>query len=173
MWGCLDLLLTLEADDMRMIRGWVDGSFAVHPNMKSHTGAIMSLGKGTQYAPSKWQKMNTQSSTEAELVAVDDVMAQVMWTRYFLEGQGHEVKENIIYQDNQSAMLLQKKGRKTIGRRTRHISIRYFFVTDQIKLNEVSIEYCPTKEMTEDFMTKPLQGSPFKNFRAEILNLQV
>jgi hypothetical protein len=156
-----------------MIRRWVDGSFAIHPDMKSHTGAVMSIGKGTQYASSKRQKLNTRSSTEAKLVAVDNVMEQVMWTRYFLEAQGYEVEENIIYQDNQSTMLLEKNGRKSIGKRTQHISIRYFFVTDQIKLNEVSVEYCPTKEMTGDFMTKPLQGSPFKNFRAEILNLQV
>jgi hypothetical protein len=100
-------------------------------------------------------------------------MAQVMWTRYFLEEQGYGVTENIIYQDNQSAMLLEKtNGRKSIGKRTRHICIRYFFVTDRIKSNEVSIEYCPTKEMTSDFMTKPLQGSPFRDFRAEIMNLQ-
>ena len=78
----------------------------------------MSIGKGTQYASSKRQKLNTQSSTEAELVAVDDVMAQVMWTRYFLEGQGYEVEENIIYQDNQSAMLLENNGRESIGNRT-------------------------------------------------------
>jgi hypothetical protein len=108
----------MEADDIRMIRWWVDGSFAVHPDMKSHTGAVMSICKGTQYASSKRQKLNTRSSTEAELVAVDDVMAQVMWTRYFLEAQGYEVKENIIYQDNQSTMLLEKNGRKSIGKRS-------------------------------------------------------
>jgi hypothetical protein len=99
-------------------------------------------------------------------------MAQVMWTRYFLEEQGYGVVENIIYQDNQSAMLLEKNGRNSIGKRTRHICIRYFFVTDGIKSKEVSIEYCPTKEMTGDFMTKPLQGSPIRDFRAKIINLQ-
>jgi hypothetical protein len=115
--GSVELPLTLEADDMRMVQWWVDGSFAVHPDMKSHTGAVMSIGKGAQYAASKRQKLNTRSSTEAELVAVDDVMAQVMcWTRYFLKGQGYDVEENIIYQDNQSTMLLEKNGRKSIGK---------------------------------------------------------
>jgi hypothetical protein len=47
--GCPDLPLTLDADDMCMIRWWVDGSFAVHPDMKSHTGAVMPIGKGTLY----------------------------------------------------------------------------------------------------------------------------
>jgi ribosomal protein S24E len=76
--------------------------------MKSHTGATMSLGKGSVYSTSVRQKLNTKSSTEAELVGVDDVMPQIIWTRYFLEAQGYGVRESKIYQDNQSAMLVEK-----------------------------------------------------------------
>jgi hypothetical protein len=46
--------------------------------MGSHTGAIMSLGKGAVYAKSTRQKLNTRSSTEAELVRIDDAMPQVL-----------------------------------------------------------------------------------------------
>jgi hypothetical protein len=132
----------------------------------------MSLGKGSVYSASTRQKLNTKSSTEAELVGVDDVMPQVLWTRYFLEAQGYEVRDNKIYQDNQSTMLLAKNGRASSGKRTRHINIRYFFVADRVKSGEVSIDYCPTGEMLGDFFTKPLQGVAFKKFRAKILNLQ-
>jgi len=34
------------------------------------------------------QKLNTKSSTEAELVAIDNLMAQVLWTLHFLAVQG-------------------------------------------------------------------------------------
>ena len=80
----------MEATNLHVVKWWVDASFGVHPDMKSHTGATMSLGKGSiyRYARSTRQKLNTKSSTEAELVGVDDVMPQVMWTRYFLEAQG-------------------------------------------------------------------------------------
>jgi len=44
----------------------------------------MSLGKGAMYTASCKQKLNTKSSTEAKLVAIDDTMAQVLWTRNFL-----------------------------------------------------------------------------------------
>ena len=37
--------LTLEADNMQIIKWWIDASFAVHSNMKSHTGGAMTLGK--------------------------------------------------------------------------------------------------------------------------------
>ena len=102
--GSIDKILTLEGDAMHLVKWWVDGSFAVHHDMKSHTGATMSLGKESVYSTSVRQKLNTKSSTEDELVGVDDVMPQVIWTRYFLEAQGYGVRESKIYQDNQSAM---------------------------------------------------------------------
>jgi hypothetical protein len=161
----------LEADDMHVVKWWVDASFAVHPDMKGHTGVTMSLGKGSAYARSTRQKLNTKSSTEAELVGVDNLMPQILWTKYFLEAQGYEVRDSKIYQDNQSTMLLAKNGRGSSSKRTRHINIRYFFVTDRVKSNEVRIEYCPTGEMDADFLTKPLQGSAFRKFRNRIMNV--
>ena len=139
--------------------------------MKSHTGGTLSLGKGTIYSTSKKQKLNTKSSTESELVGIDDIMPQILWTRYFLSAQGFEVKDNLIYQDNQSCMKLAINGRASSGKRTRHINIRYFFITDRIKSNEVNIKYCPTEMLLADFYTKPLQGSLFKIFRNMILNI--
>jgi hypothetical protein len=167
-----NLALTLEADNTHIIKWWVDASFAVHKDMKSHTGGTLSLGKGSLYSTSTRQKLNTKSSTEAELVGVDDVMPLILWTRYFLDAQGYGVVENKVFQDNQSAMLLEKNGRRSSSRRTRHINIRYFFVTDRIQSKELTVEYCPTEEMLADFFTKPLQGSSFRRFRAAVLNLK-
>jgi hypothetical protein len=169
--GCIDLLLTLEADNVRVIKWWVDASYAVHPDMKGHTGGTMSMGKGSVYSASKTQRLNTKSSTEAELVGVDDVSAQILWTQYFLEGQGYKVQDNTLYHDNQSAMLLKNSGRASSSKRTQHINVRYFFVTDRIKSNELSVEYCPTGEMVADYFTKPLQGSAFCKLRDIIMNV--
>lgn len=130
------------------------------------------MGKGSIYSKSTRQRLNTKSSTEAELVGVDDLMPQVLWTKYFLEAQGFAVKDSKVYQDNQSTMLLAKNGKSSSGKRTRHINIRYYFVSDRVKSKKVSIEYCPTRDMTGDFFTKPLQGSQFKKFRNGIMNVQ-
>jgi hypothetical protein len=171
--GTIDLVLTLEADDLHLLKWWVDASYAVHPDMKSHTGAtLVSLGKSSVYSASRRQKLNTKSSTEAELVGVDDVMDQVLWTKYFLEAQGYEVRDNTVYQDNQSTMLLEKNGRGSSSKRTRHINVRYFFVTDRIKSGEVNVEYCPTGDMVGDFFTKPLQGTHFRRLRDVIMNVK-
>ena len=157
--GTKTLALTLEADNLQVIKWWVDASFAVHKDMHSHTGGTMSLGKGSVYSTSVRQKLTTKSSTEAELVGVDDVMPMILWTRQFLEGQGYTIQDNIVFQDNQSAMLLENNGQRSSTKRTRHLKIRYFFVTDKIKSKEMSVEYCPTGDMRADVFTKPLQGA--------------
>ena len=166
------LPLTLEADDLQLVHWWIDGAFATHRDMRSHTGGAMSLGKGVIYGTSTRQKLNTRSSTEAELVAVDDCMSQVLWTRYFLAAQGYNIKDCVVYQDNKSAILLEQNGRASSSKRTRHINIRYYFVTDRANCGEITLRYCPTTEMLGDFFTKPLQGGMFTKFRDRILNIQ-
>ena len=131
----------------------------------------MSLGKGAIQAVSTKQKINTRSSTESELVSVDDVISKVLWTKLFMEGQGINVEENLIFRDNQSSMKLELNGKASSGKRTRHFNIKYFFITDLIKRGEVSIEYCPTDAMLSDYMTKPLLGEKFKFFRNALMNL--
>jgi len=165
-----ELKLTLEAEKgMSIARWWVDGSFAVHRDLRSHTGSVLSLGKGAVIAQSSKQKLNTRSSTEAELIAVDDTMGNLMWTMNFLRSQGYSTGTR-LYQDNMSAMLLERNGKASSGKRTRHLNIRHFFVTDQIRNGNVAVVYCPTDDMVADVLTKPLQGSKFKKFRQLLLN---
>ena len=114
------------------------------------------------------QKLNSRSSTEAELIGVDDAMTQVLWTKLFMEAQGYPIKKNILYQDNKSSILLETNGRASAGRRSRALNIRYFFVTDQVEKGNVCIKYMPTDEMWGDYMTKPLQGEKFRKFCALI-----
>jgi hypothetical protein len=156
--GTINLPLTLEASDTRLMEWWVDASYSVHPDMHSHTGGVLTLGKGAVYSTSIHQKINTRSSTEAELVGVNDVMSQILWTKYFLQEQGYASTESLIYQENKSAILLENNGRASSSKRTRHINIRYYFVTDKIPSNEVCVAYCPTEDMIADFFTKPTQG---------------
>ena len=174
-----------------LILGWdgtgniywsVDASFAVHNDMKSHTGAVMTLGVGALLSSSTKQKLNTTSSTEAELVDVSDNMPFNIWAAHFFKAQGrsyteyesgkYEIgKRNILFQDNESCIKLAKNGKASSSRRTRHIHIRYFHITDRVKNNEIEIHYCPTEKVLSDFFTKPLQGALFKKFRDNILGI--
>ena len=92
--------------------------------------------------------------------------------KLFLEAQGYSIDENVVHQDNQSAIPLEKNGKKLSSERTRHLNIRHFVVTDQVEKGDMSIEHCPTDEMIGDFMTKGLQGIEFAKFRKAIVGHQ-
>ena len=94
------LVLTLESNGTGTVKWWVDASFTVHHDMKSHTGGVTSMGQGSLYSASSKQKLNMKVSNEAELVGVDDWMPQILWMQYFLEAQGMKVSDNLVYQDN-------------------------------------------------------------------------
>ena len=66
-------------------------------------------------------------------------------------------------------ILLERNGKASSGKGTRHINIRYFFIPDQVNMKEVAIEWCPTMKMVADFMTKPLQRSHVRNLRNYIM----
>ncbi len=80
--------------------------------------------------------------------------------------------DNIILQDNQSTILLENNGKRSSSKRTRHIDIRYYFVTDRIKSKEIRVEYCPTESMVGDYFSKPLQGRLFVKLRNKIMNCE-
>jgi len=163
------LVQTIQADNPLVIKWYVDGAHAVHHDMRGHTGSAMTMGKGAAYSSSSKQKINTMSSTETELIAVNDKMGQILWTKYFLEAQGYDVP-TVLFQDNKSTMLLEEHGCTSSTKRTRHINIRYFFVTDCIRREGLKLEHCATDNMLGDFGTKPLQGKKFVDFRKELLN---
>ena len=72
--------------------------------------------------------------------------------------------------NNKSTILLAENGRHSAGKRSRHLNIKYFYITDQLERKEVEIEYCPTDEMIGDFNTKALQGSKYMKFKRMIFN---
>ena len=165
----IDLKLTLSATNLSVIKWYVDAAYGVRDDRKSQSGTTMTLGHGVLVGKSIKQKRNTKSSTEAEFMAASDASSQVLWTKQFMECQGYKIDKAIMYQDNQSAILLERNGRLSCGKNTKHLSIRYFFITDYISTGDIEVQYCPTEEMVADFFTKPLQGSPFKKFRDMIL----
>ena len=67
------------------IKWYVDAVFAVHKNMRRHTGGFVTMGNRRAYVQSSKQKFNTKSSTEDNLFRVDNFLTLVIWTQYFLK----------------------------------------------------------------------------------------
>jgi hypothetical protein len=110
LWKTSGLVLHLSAENLNIIKWWVDASYGVHHDMRSHTSGAMLMGTGAIYSASKRHKLNTKSSTGAELVGVDDVLPEALWTKHFMEAQGYGVT-TILNQDNQSTIKLCENGK--------------------------------------------------------------
>jgi hypothetical protein len=60
----------------------------------------MTMGEGAAKSSSNVMKCNTQNSTEMELISIHNKLPAIIWTRYFVEGQGHDIDEYMIFQVN-------------------------------------------------------------------------
>ena len=165
----IDDVRIIGASSLTNIYTWIDAAYAVNPDMKSQTGGCMSLGMGVMHAKSGKQVLNVKSSTESELVGVSEYIPYNLWLLMFMCMQGYVIKNNVLYQDNKSTILMLKNGRNSCTGNSRHIHIRYFFVKDRVDKKEVKIEYCPSLDMLADFFTKPLQGKMFLKFRQVLM----
>ena len=105
--GKLGFKLTLRSDNLSMIKWWVDVSFAMHTNFQGNTGDMMPLGSGAITSGLRKQKINIRSSTNNEIIGVNDMMGSVLCTIYFIRGQGY-----IMFQDNHITMCLILNGKK-------------------------------------------------------------
>ena len=101
----------------------------------------MDLEQGSLANKSTKQKMNTRSSTETEIVSVDDVMPDILWHNLFLEEQGYKATNTIVHQDNINTMLWERNGRQTVGKRAKHVNVRYFFIKGRIDKGEMEIKH--------------------------------
>jgi len=104
------------------------------------------------YTATSKQKLNTKSSTEAELEIIDN------WQGYYGLALGHDVLRTTIHQENTSTILLAKNGKMSISQVTRQLNLKNFFVTVKIKKGEFKVVFCPK---LGDFFTEPLQGTLF------------
>ena len=167
----IDKEYILGAHSLTTLRTWVDASFAVHPDMKSHTGGVMSYGRGGIACKSTKQKSNMRSSTHAEMVGVSDYLPNTIWVTRFMTEQGYPPLENFLEQDNESAIKLEVNGRTSAGAKSRHLDIRYFWIKETLETLGIKVRHCRTLKMLADFFTKPLQGALFRKFCDVILGL--
>ena len=105
-----------------------------------------------------------------------------MRIKYFFESQVRSINVNsplkplgsnvIIEQDNTSAIQLERNRRKSSSKRTKHIDVRYFYITDRLKAGDVSrVIYKLTGNMESDYLTKALQGKEFHTHRKTLMEL--
>jgi hypothetical protein len=114
-------------------------------------------------------KCNT-NSTETELISFADKLTDIIWMCYFVECQGYDINKYVVFQDNMSALLLEKNGRMSSFQCTKHIKAKYFLIKDYYDSGVIDVKFCPTDQMWADVLTKPMQGQKFRDMWAFLQN---
>jgi hypothetical protein len=104
------------------------------------------------------------------MIAVSDHAEELIAQNEFHIHQCGSNRPAILYQNNQSTIILLKNG-KSSSDRTKHIKIRFFWLKERADLKDILVEYMPTEEMIADILTKPLQGDLFIRLRKALMNL--
>ena len=127
------------------------------------------MRKGFAISVNKGHKLNVRSLTEGEIVSVDDCLSLILWSCKFMIAQGYGCNQNIILQYHKSIVLLENNGKASSGKRTRHMNICFFNITNWVEKEEVKIMWVPREDMLTDYLTKALQGAEFCCFRDLIM----
>jgi hypothetical protein len=150
------------------INTYIDSSHGLHSDMKGRTGIIIKLGNATIFARSAKQKINTKSSAETELHGVSEEISQALWTKQWLEFYNIKVNPILLHLDNKSTIIMLLTG-KSIGRNTRHISMRTFFIKQFLDNGTIKIVYTPTDKLFVDLLTKSIQGNKLIEFTKTLM----
>ena len=78
----------------------------------------------------------------------------------------------MLEQDNTSAILLERNGKTSSGKRTRHLNVGHFHITDLLKKQEFEAEHYPSEDMQADFLTKPLQVETFQKMSEWLMGIE-
>jgi hypothetical protein len=147
------------------VKVYVDASYGIHQDGKSHSGVVILMGSGIVYAKSCKQSIVVKSSTEAELVAASDHAGVYLELKNVLNGLLNENVKVVLMQDNKSSIKLIENGRLSSSERTKHISIRYFWLKERVDSGDICVEYCKTEVMLANILTKALVGKAFRDER--------
>jgi transposase InsO family protein len=135
---------------------------------KSITGWVAKLNGDAVSWSSKKQRTVAMSTCEAELYAEAAAIQEVLWMRGLMKELGLNMQTgSIVHGDNQSTITISKNGVKS--ERTKHVDVKYHFVTETIDRGEVQLKWVPTAEQQADIFTKALPAPAFEVFRKQLM----
>ncbi len=149
--------------------GFCDADWAGNSdNRRSTTGFLFTLHGSPISWKSKLQASTALSSVEAEYISLCAAAREAKWTRQLLFELGFpQDSATTIFEDNKGCIAIS--GNDRTDTRSKHIDVKYHFVRQMIKSNQIQVEYLPTEEMIADMFTKPTSTMAFQKCRAPIV----
>jgi histone deacetylase 1/2 len=164
--GTLNMGIRFLPGDQKL-RVYCDSSHGYHTNGSGHGGIVITYGSAPIYCKSWRLKIITRSSSESELVALEEASTFPAWLAHLLRDMHLSMDgKPTIYQDNKSTMLLAASGGSFA--RTKHLLIKNSFVRQGIANKEFRLCHLPTADMLADYLTKELTADTLENILAEL-----
>lgn len=159
------------------VKVYADASHLTHNDGKGHSGILITINGTVVMSRSVKQKSAARSSTEAELIALEEATTYVKWIReliWTLIGNNDKRRRNtigkmarflntptIVYQDNKSAIHMATNPSKFS--RTKHMLGKLAYIRDRIAKGDIKLTYLPTGIMLADILTKPMSEKQILN----------
>jgi len=168
--GTLHLGLRFKPERIELYY-WIDASYDLHADSRGHTGIVATIGKNNApiYVRSQKQKLNTRSSTEAELVATDEGVLHLLWLILVFDFLGYPQRPVTVFQDNLSTMRVCQTGQSKSGK-LKHMVVRYNFIHGKQEENVITFQYIKSANMLADIMSKPVDNATFTRLKRRLLN---
>ena len=120
---------------------------------RSVTGIAVMYAGGVVCYKTKYQETIALSSTEAEFVALCDAGKVVLYARSILDDLNvPQDNATVLFEDNRGALLMAQQRQPT--KRTRHMEVKYFAVSDWVEKDLITVTTIPTAENVADVFTK-------------------
>lgn len=170
--GTIDAKLVFHLNGNVNMHAFTDADWASEiDKRRSCSGYVVKMSNAAVSWNSKRQPIVALSSTEAEYIALSSAVREVIWIRQLAQEVDHEFSgPTVIYCDNQSTIKLSAS--EAYRPRTKHIDVRFHHTRDKIDDDTIKIEFCPTKNMTADVLTKAVTREK-TNFCASEMGLNL
>jgi len=145
---------------------YCDASYSIYKTGQGVNGVVISLGPiekdfgAAIYTHSKKQKIICTSSAESELVSIHSSMQELIFIKQILQELKFVNAPAKLFCDNKPALNMSNKGYNSFSK-SRHINVRFFYVTSLIENKQITVHHMSTKDMPSDILTKALSGSRF------------
>jgi len=160
-------VLEFRQDSSDILTIYADAAYNCHQDGKGHTGIVIKLGRNTIGIRCNKQKVMTQSSCEAEILALQYATCEAEWIRDMVIEMGMKQEgPTTIYEDNKSAIILIDRG---FSKTNRYLARRYIYVHEKQEDQTIKLIHLATKKHMADLLTKSITGRDYKRYKDQVM----
>ena len=147
----------------RGMEAYSDASFGNLEDYRSQSGSMVTIFGSPVLWTSRKQDNVSQSSTEAEYVALLATANEANWVKELLIEWGWTTnRPTQIYEDNQHVKRLAHN--EQVNTRAKYLTVKLAALHDMIKRRQIEVKYVPSQDNWADVLTKS-RGSGDDRFR--------